>query len=104
MKIGNFSRLHLKRQVLNLNGNSLLRADYPNDVKSGRICIYYYETLTLNMLPMNVFFAKLQSDKQSVLWKLLTDLLVKILMNLSLPSNFNPYLTLLLGDHKTKNS
>lgn len=64
MKIGNFSRLHLKRQVLSLNGNSLLRADYPNDVKSGRICIYYYETLTLNMLPMNVFFAKLQSDKK----------------------------------------
>ena len=64
----------------------------------------YYETLTLNMLPMNVFFSKLRSDKKSVLWEPFTDLLAKNLMNLSLPSNFNPYLTLLLADYKTKNS
>ena len=102
--MGSFSRLHLKRQVLSLHGNSLLSVHYPNDVKSGRVCIYYYETLTLNMLPMNVFFSKLRSDKKSVLWELFTDLLAKILMNLSLPSNFNPYLTLLLADYKTKNS
>ena len=72
---------------LNLNGYSLLRADHPSNAKRGGVCIYYKETLALKVvfrISMKVFFVKLQLDQRSVLWELFTDLLAKILMNLSL--------------------
>ena len=57
---------------------------------------------------MKTLFVRLQSDHESVLLELFTELPAKILMNVSLPSNFESllhdisnrylYLALLLGD------
>ena len=51
LHIINFSNNTYEDKDLTLNGYSLLRADHPDNVKRGEVCIYYKETLALKMIP-----------------------------------------------------
>ena len=73
---------------LNLTGCSLLRADHSSNSKKGGVCIYYKETLALKMISIlylnESLLCEVTTGSKKCIQELFTDLLAKILMNLSL--------------------
>ena len=45
---------HTDDDQLALPGSNLIKADNPNNIKRGAICIYYRETLPVKVIWMNV--------------------------------------------------
>ena len=50
------SPVSLDDRNLSIQGYSLIRADHPDDVKKGGVCLYFKENLTLKVID-NYFFA-----------------------------------------------
>ena len=45
---------HSDDDQLALPGYNLIRADNPNNIKRGRVCIYYRETLPVKVIHVNI--------------------------------------------------
>ena len=104
---------------LNLNGYSFLRADHPSNAKGGGVCIYYRETLALQMIQIPYLNESLLCEvkigsKKCIIGTVYrspstnSDEFKYFLSNLEFLlqdiSNHNLYLTLLLGDYNARNT
>ena len=73
---------------LNLNYYSLLQVDHLSNAQRGGVCIYHKETFAVKVISISYLneslFSEVTIRSKRVLQELSTDLLAKILMNLSL--------------------